>query len=683
MSLEPTVFGYSAAAVLFLSLAFLLLTVWRKRFKGQHLFVATTATAVWAASIAYTTATGIFSSTMVFTIELARDALWLLFLSSVLAGGLMTGHVWLKRYAGVALALTVLVLWMLAEMSPAVRALGIQSGTVLIYGSILTSLYALVSVEQLYRNARENQLAELKHICLGMAGLFGIDLLLYSNAVFAGELGAAIWDARGFVVAMCMPLIAVSVQRRSNDSRGLFLSRQVVFYTATLAGAGVYLTLIGAAGYAVQTFGLEWAAVLEITLLAGALMFFLVLAMSERLRARIRVFIVKHFFESKYDYRQEWLKLIETLTVSHSNLPLQKRAIQALAHIIGSPSGTLWQAEDDKADFEPVSAWNMRPAAVTFEKGGPFIGFLQKTGWIIDIEELQLMRHQFDGLYDYKISHELEAIRIIIPLMHESELVGVVGLSRPSKALKLNFEDHDLLKTAGKQIAGYLVQDAATELLAESRQFEAFNRLTAYVMHDLKNAIAQQTLIVTNAEKHKRNPEFIDDAIDTIKGSVARIRRVVSQLQQGLKEDHSDRVDVGKIVLQAASASEDRQPVPTVNLCEERLFVRVDSERLYMALCHAIRNAQDATASDGRIDVVLSAVDSACIIRISDTGSGMSAAFIRDRLFRPFDSTKGTQGMGIGAYQIRETIRSAGGQVRVESMPESGTSFFLTLPLTT
>ncbi len=77
----------------------------------------------------------------------------------------------------------------------------------------------------------------------------------------------------------------------------------------------------------------------------------------------------------------------------------------------------------------------------------------------------------------------------------------------------------------------------------------------------------------------------------------------------------------------------------------------------------------------------LSTADSACIIRISDTGRGMSAEFIRDRLFRPFDSTKGTQGMGIGAYQIRETIRSAGGSVRVDSSPESGTSFFLMLPI--
>ncbi len=593
MSIDPTLIGYSSAALAFLLLAVLLATVWRRRFQGRHLLVATITTAVWAASIAYTTAAGIFASTLVFAIELARDAAWLLFLSSLLAGGLMDGHIWVKRYAGVALAVAVLLLWLLAEMLPAVQSLGIQSGVVLIYGSILTSLYALVSVEQIYRNARENQVAELKHICLGLSGIFGVDLLLYSNAVFVGEIGAAIWDARGFIVAMCVPLIALSVRRRSNDGRGLFLSRQVVFYSATLAGAGVYLTLIGAAGYAVQTFGLEWAAVLEITLIAGALLFFVVLAMSERLRARIRVYIVKHFFESKYDYRQEWLKLIDTLTDSRTNLPLRKRVIQALAQIIGSSAGTLWQQGDDNPGLEPVSAWNMRPVALAFEADDALIRFLRKTGWIVDLDELRRSRHRLDDLTGYTVPEELHTVRVIVPLMHENTLIGMVGLSRPKKVLHLNFEDHDLLKTAGKQIAGYLVQDAATEQLAESRQFEAFNRLTAYVMHDLKNAIAQQMLIVKNAEKHRRNPEFVDDAIETIKSSVSRIRKVVSQLQQGIQEAHLDRVDVGKLILQATSDSEDRQPVPVVRLCDQRVFVLADRERLYMALCHAIRNARD------------------------------------------------------------------------------------------
>jgi signal transduction histidine kinase len=59
----------------------------------------------------------------------------------------------------------------------------------------------------------------------------------------------------------------------------------------------------------------------------------------------------------------------------------------------------------------------------------------------------------------------------------------------------------------------------------------------------------------------------------------------------------------------------------------------------------------------------------------------MSQGFIRDRLFRPFDSTKGAQGMGIGAYQVRDIVRGAGGEVDVTSTPNVGTTFKVRLPL--
>ncbi len=682
MSLSPAIVGYLAAAVLFLLLAAAVLTTWRQRFRGSSLALATLATAGWGAALAWSADAAHFSGDLLFAAEFLLDAAWLLFLASLLAGGLMTQRVWVVRNAGVLLALAILALGLLAAHFQALRAAGVAPGDVLVFGSILTSLYALVSIEQIYRNARDNQTAELKHLCLGLAAIFGIDLFLYSNAFVSGELSAVLWEARGFVVAMCAPLVALSVHRRRGHSRGLFMSRRVIFYTATLVAAGVYFLVISAAGYLVRNFGLDWSGVLQIVLLASSILLFVALAMSERLRARLRVYIVKHFFESKYDYREEWLKLNRTLNDSASDLPLRKRAIEALANIVGSAAGTLWLAAEPGDDYVPVAAWNMRAPAGVLAHDGPFPSFLRSKGWVVDVEDLLAQPDRYAQADGSEVSTALGDIRIVVPLVQEGRLVGLVGLTAPKNAPNFNFEDHDLLKTAGNQVAGYLVQEAATERLAESRQFEAFNRLTAYVMHDLKNAVAQQSLVVKNAEKHKRNPEFIDDAIETIKGSIGRIRNVVTQLQQGVMDTHADRADLGKLILQAISMSADRKPVPVARLPDERLFALVDKDRLQMALCHAIRNAQDATPADGTIEVRLTTENGACVIGVRDTGQGMTAEFVRERLFRPFDSTKGTQGMGIGAYQIRETVRAAGGDVRVESAPEAGTTLYLTLPRT-
>jgi signal transduction histidine kinase len=98
-----------------------------------------------------------------------------------------------------------------------------------------------------------------------------------------------------------------------------------------------------------------------------------------------------------------------------------------------------------------------------------------------------------------------------------------------------------------------------------------------------------------------------------------------------------------------------------------------------MALVHAIRNAQDATPDDGSIEVLLGTTEVSVTIKITDTGAGMDEAFVRERLFKPFDSTKGTQGVGIGAYQIKETMHSLGGRVQVHSTPGSGTEVTLLL----
>jgi len=188
-------------------------------------------------------------------------------------------------------------------------------------------------------------------------------------------------------------------------------------------------------------------------------------------------------------------------------------------------------------------------------------------------------------------------------------------------------------------------------------------------------------LVVDNAEKHKRNPEFVDDVIDTVRGSAERIRNVINQLQQGTKVGQHNRIDVGRVVLIPTSRCADRSPEPSASPCDARATVIGDEERLRMAITHAISNAQDATPADGQVDVTMSIDDDYCSIAIADTGAGMDVEFVRDRLFRPFDSTKGAQGMGIGAHQIRETIREMGGSVAVDSRPGKGTTFHLRIPL--
>ena len=671
--------GYGLAGIVFLVLGLLLVTSFRGRAQGSMLLVAVIVTVVWGWGLAYDGLAPGLSASRIFVLEFTFDGAWLLFVAALLSGSIGTAQIWFVRFGGVLIVAVILATGAVLEYQMQSSGSGGGSGSVIVLGSLLTSLFGLVSVEQIYRNARVAQRRGLKYLCVGLGGIFAYDLFLYSNAVLVGQISDVVWAARGFVVAMCAPLLAVAARRASSWSVGIFVSRQIVFYSATLVGSGVYLMLMGFLGYYIRIAGGDWGPIAQLIFSSAAFLLLGVFLFSERLRARLRVFINKHFFENKYDYREEWLGLIETLTSVEDDLPLRKRALKALAQIVDAPSGLLWIRSGDGAMYHCVANWNTPEKEISIAADASLPGFLEHTGWIIERSEYDRDPAHYNALDLTELALTLQEFEYVVPLLHDGALLGFVSLSGGESMTLLNFEDRDLLKTAGKQIASYLAQEIATEQLAESRQFEAFNRLTAYIMHDLKNLIAQQSLVVANAEKHSGNPEFIDDAIATVRGGVVRMRRVIEHLQQNSVEHTMERVELGKLAMQAVSQCADRDPIPRAVIGDEQAWVRADKEKLHMALYHAIRNAQDATPADGSVRVEVASEDNECRVRIIDSGRGMEESFVRDRLFKPFDSTKGTSGMGIGAYQIRETLQVLGGRLDVDSRPGRGTTLTMVI----
>jgi putative PEP-CTERM system histidine kinase len=676
-----TVIGHALAGIAFLAIAVVPLRRWSGQLHSVWLSLAAAMTGVWGFVLAAQPQAPEIVDLPVFMAEMANDTAWLLFLSMLLSDAVGYPRNRLLRFAGPVAALLIIAAGVWSVLRLAGHTLLPELSQILVAGSLITSVLVLAGIEQVYRNARDSQRSGLKYLCLGVGAIAAFDLFLYSNAYVTGVISKLLWDVRGAIVLMCVPVIGVAVMRGPTWIGGLFVSRQVVFYTVTLFSASIYLTIVAFAGNYIRVFGGDWGPAAQLILLAAAALALSVLLVSKHVRASLRVYISKHFFESKYEYREEWLRLIETLTSPDDELPLRKRAIKSLAQVCDAPSGVLWLKSPGDAEFHCVSGWNARCSSTPIADDHSLVRFLQDMGWIIDLREYRRHRDRYKTLYLDEEVPEMDDAAFIIPLLHDEELLAFVVLAHPRSPEPLNFEDHDLLKTAGKQIASYVAQDLATDQLAESRQFEAFNRLTSFLMHDLKNLIAQQTLVVDNAKRHKDNPDFINDAMATIEGGVVRLGRVIEQLQQRTAETRPDRVDLSKLILQAESQCSDREPVPTARIGSPAIWVKGDRERLLMAIVHALRNAQEATPSDGMVGIRVEAEDSGCVIRIRDTGSGMDESFVRDRLFKPFDSTKGTQGMGIGVYQIRETIRSMGGEMFVESEPGVGTELFLRLPL--
>jgi putative PEP-CTERM system histidine kinase len=263
----------------------------------------------------------------------------------------------------------------------------------------------------------------------------------------------------------------------------------------------------------------------------------------------------------------------------------------------------------------------------------------------------------------------------------QERLVGFVVLAHARARREFDWEDIDLLRTAGSQVAGTLVQASDARRLAEARQFEGFNRLTAFLMHDLKNIAAQQSLLLQNAERHKGNPAFIDDMLATVANSVQRIGRLLEQLRGGAAPAAQGRVQLAAVIARAIGECRAQPPMPAFEPPADELWVRADADQLATVLGHVIRNAQDAAMAHGHVTLTLKRESGQAEIEIEDDGAGMDEDFIRNRLFKPFFTTKASRGMGIGAYQAREYVRSLGGSMHVDSSPGEGSVFTIRLPL--
>ena len=671
--------GYGIAAAAFILLAVLMMVSWRGRRQGAYLITASVITAAWALLLTGQAFVGRAAMLPLYIAEALRNGAWLFALCSIAGSNAPPGLKLLARAAPVLALLALPVLPVLQD-----RGVTLPPPELLLSRmGLATSLLGLILLEQIYRNSGEAARESLKYFVCGVGALFVFDLFLYSQAELLRGIMADAWNARGAIIAFAAPLIAIAVQREPRWSLDVFVSRQAVFYTTTFMGVGAYLLLMAAGGYYVREFGGSWGRLGQIVFFGGALLLLVLLVGSSVLRRRARVFLSKHFYRNKYDYRIEWLRFISTLS-SGEDEDVRRTAVGAIAQIFSSPAGILWLADESSARFVPAAAWpgrldeieNLEPLPANAD----LPAFLARTQWIVDLHELGRAPDMYGNFVLPDWLNAQRGFRIVSPLLQLERLMGFVLLYDPPPPFELTYEDRDLLKTVGRHVATHIAQQEADRKLTESRQFEAYNRLTAFMMHDLKNSAAQLRLIVDNYERHKRNPEFIDDAMSTIANAVERMTRLIDQLRGSSVPERLVRVDCLDIAREAVSRCSVRHPRPVLQDCEAAA-VQANPERLTTVIEHVIRNAQDATTPQGSVNVAVRCRGREAQVVVTDSGQGMDAEFLRDRLFRPFDSTKGAKGMGIGAYQVREYIQRLGGSVEVQSSPGQGTRFTISMPV--
>jgi putative PEP-CTERM system histidine kinase len=610
--------------------------------------------------------------------DLLRYACWFAFILSLLAPAMAE-----RRQRSLALlipAATLVVALGVAIVAFVLVAPGRTATVFRLFEALALPLLGLVLVEQLFRNVSDESRWNAKPLCLGLCVILLFDLYVYSQAVLFGVLDRDAVSVRGAIHALAVPLLFMASRRRRDWITRLKVSRTAAFHSAALVLAGIYLLFVAAVGYYIRFFGGEWGAALQLAALFVALTALVVLAVSGAMRSRLRVLVGKHFFNYRYDYREEWLRFTAMLSAKSSPSEMGVLVIRGMADMVESPSGALWTQEPGGREYVQTARWNSPASTEREPVDSALCQFLLRTGWIVELERYRAGTEHYPGLTLPAWLASPGQYWLAIPLIVGEELLGFVTLGPARTPVDINWEVTDLLKTASRQAAGFLAQMLTTEALLEARKFDAFNRMSAFVVHDLKNIVAQLSLMLGNAKRLHANPEFQQDMMATVENSLEKMRQLMLQLREGeAPVAGRSGVDLVPIVRRIEEVVARRGRTIDVQVIDA-VVTRGHESRIERVIGHVVQNALDATDGNDKVWLKLRRQSGQAQVEVGDTGSGMSREYVQTALFKPFHTTK-KAGLGIGAYESYQYVRELGGSVSVDSEPGRGTVMTISLPL--
>ncbi len=665
-----TLWTHALAALLFGALT---LWAWQRREGGvprRPFAIALAMTALWALAVA-----GIGGGQMGTEVaETLRNLAWLGFMIVLhRRDGNARPPVALGTVYGVVALVAVgsLVLHGIGNAAPSDVAEKIDSAALML--RMLVAVAALVLVRALHAAVAPSASLGLRWIVIALAAMWFIDFNLFTVAYLAAQPPLGLLIARGVGMIVVALVMAAGLHRREHWN--VMVSRTVAYQSLSLVAILAYFAVLALVTSALATVGGGSARVLQTAFVFGSTAAILTLVSSTWLRAWMKVKLAKHFFRHRYDYRAEWMRFTETLGAPDGAAPLDERIVKAIADLTDSPGGAL--LVPDGAGLGLGATWNWERERLAGTAEPALARHLTDTGRIL---ELDMLRGDDGGeaavVPQWMLN--LPEAWVLVPLPHLGALAGAILLARPPVKRALDWEDFDLLKVAGRQVASHLAEARAQEALADAQRFDEFNRRFAFIVHDIKNLVSQLSLTARNAERHADKAEFRADMVETLRSSAEKMTALLARLSQRprTRAEPLQAIEIVPLVERLAAARRGQHPIATIGV--RAAIALADPASLEQLLGHLIQNAIDASPAHEPVTLSVGADGVSVTIEVIDKGCGMSPTFVRDRLFKPFVSSK-PGGFGIGAFEARQLATAMDGRIEVSSQEGRGSRFRVVL----
>ncbi len=685
--------AHAGCAAIYAALSALILVRARTSHTGGLLALAAAITAAWAASVALEPQAPF--SGLSGALDLLRLVAWYLFIlhlyrRTVRARGQLTQ----------AFAMMGFVLLLVTAVTVLVDPAGTKGPSLLSAGIAVRlglAVCTILLIENLYQNVAEDAKWYINLPSIGLGALCVFDIVLAADAVLFRQASPSLVGGRAVATAMVAPLLAIAAARNRDWKIDIHVSRSAAFHSATLVVAGIFLLGLSAAGELFRHLGAGWSGVAETSLVFAGLLSTVVLLTSTSARSRLRSMVVDNFFSSRFDYRREWLRCIAKLSAGDAEGTLPVRVIRAVADVVDSPGGILYLRPGEGAvsyhvaSYHWAAAWNLPSGGMPVAADAPLLAALHgpSTGGIVELTQAN------------RPPELPQATWLAVPLplgpAHlagaaetpeaEAAILGFILLAPPRAPFRLDREVFELLRILAREVATYLAEQRATEVLTQNRQLAEYGKRFAFVAHDIKNVSSQLSLLLSNAERHLANPEFQRDMLATVRASVQKISALLRRLEAPEPSPPAATLHpVERLATLLPGLRRGHDTDLLLDYDRTGVGVAMPEAAFDAVVTHIVTNAADATLARHAgtmpappVRVSVSHVGNRVLVDIADQGTGMSEAFVRDTLFRPFGTAK-HGGTGIGAFQARELVREAGGDLVVTSRPGQGTTMRLVLP---
>lgn len=530
---------------------------------------------------------------------------------------------------------------------------------------------AMINVESILRNAPREERWRIKIELVGVCVLLAALLIYYSQGLLYRSINMNLLPLRSVALITAAGMIAYSRIWRSGGKEA-YVSQQMAFRSVVLLAVGLYLVGLGLLGEGMRYFGDSFQRSLLIGLgfLAGVGL--LVVLLSESVKRKIQVSLHKNFYRQKYDYRSQWLQFTDRIASAKTGDDLLRYLVLGFCETFGMGCGVLFLRDGDDGSYLAAASQEMGAIPFRFRNESRLLARIIDKKWVVVIPDELSGPEDDEGVF-----LSSNGLLFAVPLFHNDLLEGFLLLGRPLSSGELyHYEDFDLMKTLARQASSAILNLRLSDELSQARELEAVGKISAFVLHDLKNLISTLALVVDNAREHMDNPEFQEDMLQSLEGTVTRMRGLIARLKK-LEEKLELKLEVVDLLTLAGTVTK-QLGSGRVTVTGHEALASADPEEIGKVLLNLALNAVEATGGTGNVAVEVGGDESAWV-RVTDQGCGMSAEFLRTRLFKPFSTTK-EKGLGIGLYQCRQIVKAHGGRIDVQSEAGKGSVFTVHLP---